>query len=197
MFRVPGPLYCSIRERLQEELDTLVSALHLTIYMVLPQVQLHQNTSLHEPIQVKLSGDGASFNRYSSFFLVSFAILNLKERVLSPRGQQCRMIHFSLMHIITHWQLSGCQNHKSCWNLHFGHCWKSCYILNSWNVLKKHERRFIANIVACAVGKQKECYSVKHPPLLHIECGPRQASHFPPCNGCSNHVVQLDVQDTR
>ncbi|KAL5494404.1 hypothetical protein EMCRGX_G015733 [Ephydatia muelleri] len=29
--------------------------------------------------EVKLSGDGASFGRCSSFFLVSFAILNLKE----------------------------------------------------------------------------------------------------------------------
>lgn len=83
MFRVPGPhhgVYCSITERIREELEA--HYICQNDLMVLHQVQLHQDSSLHEVIQVKLSGDGASFSRCSSFFLVSFAILNLKECVL-------------------------------------------------------------------------------------------------------------------
>ncbi|KAL5503588.1 hypothetical protein EMCRGX_G010561 [Ephydatia muelleri] len=47
-------------------------------------IQLNPDSS-HEVFRIKLSGDGAKFSRCSNFFLVSFAILNLEQRVLSPR----------------------------------------------------------------------------------------------------------------
>eukprot|EP00731_Ephydatia_muelleri_P024549 Em0016g820a len=73
MYRVPGPnhgVYCSLTERLREELEVIIP--------------LDPDFN-HEVFRIKLSGDGAKFSRCSNFFLVSFAILNLEQRVLSPR----------------------------------------------------------------------------------------------------------------
>eukprot|EP00731_Ephydatia_muelleri_P019566 Em0012g391a len=75
MYRVPGPnhgIYCSLTERLSEELEVII--------------QLDPDSS-HEVFKINLSGDGAKFSRCSNFFLVSFAILNLEQRVLSPRDE--------------------------------------------------------------------------------------------------------------
>eukprot|EP00731_Ephydatia_muelleri_P025685 Em0017g768a len=63
-YRVPGPnhgVYCSLRG----------FAKNLKLF--------------HEVFRIKLSSDGAKFSRCSNFFLVSFAIRNLEQRVLSPR----------------------------------------------------------------------------------------------------------------
>ncbi|KAL5497013.1 hypothetical protein EMCRGX_G013406 [Ephydatia muelleri] len=48
------------------------------------RIQLNPDSN-HEVFRIKLSGDGAKFSRCSNFFLVSFAILHLEQRVLSPR----------------------------------------------------------------------------------------------------------------
>ena len=86
MYRVPGPnhgVYCSLTERLREELEVIVStAAHDVPYCILYQIQLNPDSN-HEVFRIKLSGDGAKFSRCSNFFLVSFAILNLEQRVLS------------------------------------------------------------------------------------------------------------------
>ena len=89
MYRVPGPnhgIYCSLTERLSEELEVIVStAAHDVPNCILYQIQLDPDSS-HEVFKINLSGDGAKFSRCSNFFLVSFAILNLEQRLLSPRG---------------------------------------------------------------------------------------------------------------
>ena len=71
MYRVPGPnhgVYCSLTERLREELDVPNCILY--------QIQLNPDSN-HEVFSIKQSGDGAKFSRCSNFFLVSFAILNV------------------------------------------------------------------------------------------------------------------------
>ncbi|KAL5501990.1 hypothetical protein EMCRGX_G008675 [Ephydatia muelleri] len=71
--RVPEPhdgVYCSVNETLSDTIEELV-ALH-------PEL-------IEDVVRVKLSGDGAKFSRCSSFFLLSFSLLNLQKRVLSPR----------------------------------------------------------------------------------------------------------------
>ena len=57
--------------------------MYLTAYFY--QIQLNPDSN-HDIFRIKLSGDGAKFSRCSIFFLVSFAILHLEQRVLSPRG---------------------------------------------------------------------------------------------------------------
>ncbi|KAL5484383.1 hypothetical protein EMCRGX_G020864 [Ephydatia muelleri] len=90
MYRVPGPnhgVYCSLTERLREELEVIVStAAHDVPNCILYQIPLDPDFN-HEVFRIKLSGDGAKFSRCSNFFLVSFAILNLEQRVLSPRDE--------------------------------------------------------------------------------------------------------------
>ena len=92
MYRVPGPnhgVYCSLTERLREELEVIVSTAAHDVHVpncILYQIQLGPDFN-HEVFRIKLSGDGAKFSRCSNFFLVSFAILNLEQHVLSPRGK--------------------------------------------------------------------------------------------------------------
>ena len=72
----------SLTERLREELEVIVSTADAP-NCILYQIQLNPESN-HEVFRIKLSGDGAKFSRCSNFFLVSFAILNLEQRVLSP-----------------------------------------------------------------------------------------------------------------
>ncbi|KAL5469506.1 hypothetical protein EMCRGX_G030767 [Ephydatia muelleri] len=60
------------------------SELNQSLKTKMYQIQLNPDSN-HEVFRIKLSGDGAKFSRCSNFFLVSFAMLNLEQRVLSPR----------------------------------------------------------------------------------------------------------------
>ncbi|KAL5473826.1 hypothetical protein EMCRGX_G028383 [Ephydatia muelleri] len=65
-------VYCSITELLSKEIENLA--------------QSHPGLR-GEYIKVKISGDGANFSRCLNFFLFSFCLINLQQRVLSPRGR--------------------------------------------------------------------------------------------------------------
>ncbi|KAL5503593.1 hypothetical protein EMCRGX_G010566 [Ephydatia muelleri] len=72
-YRVPEPhhgVYCSITELLSKEIENLAES--------------HPGLR-GEYIKVKISGDGANFSRCLNFFLFSFCLINLQQRVLSPR----------------------------------------------------------------------------------------------------------------
>ena len=110
MYRVPGPnhgVYCSLTERLREELEVIVSTAAHDVHVpncILYQIQLDPDFN-HEVFRIKLSGDGAKFSRCSNFFLVSFAILNLEQHVLSPRGK------LAISFVVAAWHCLWTDNH--------------------------------------------------------------------------------------
>ena len=94
-------------ERLSEELEVIVStAAHDEPNCILYQIQLDPDSS-HEVFRIKLSGDGAKFSRCSNLFLVSFAILHLEQRVLSPRGTCNLVVSF----VVAAWHCLWTDNH--------------------------------------------------------------------------------------
>ncbi|KAL5497308.1 hypothetical protein EMCRGX_G013765 [Ephydatia muelleri] len=75
MYRVPGPnygVYCSLTERLHEELEVIVStAAHDVPNCILDQIQLNPDSN-HDVFRIKLSGDGAKYSRRRSKVLLMF-----------------------------------------------------------------------------------------------------------------------------
>ena len=44
--------------------------------------------NINQPVKVKISGDGARMTRLTGFVLLSFAILEKKDEILSSRGRK-------------------------------------------------------------------------------------------------------------
>eukprot|EP00731_Ephydatia_muelleri_P010323 Em0005g909a len=159
MYRVPGPnhgVYCSLTERLREELEVII--------------QLDPDVN-HEVFRIKLSGDGAKFSRCSIFFLVSFAILHLEQRVLSLRDNHTvAVVKMPECHDILATTLEPLLQEIK-------HLMESQIIEVEGKQYQvelflggdlKHKARTIEDIESCA-GNSRESYSVKYCPLLPID----------------------------
>eukprot|EP00731_Ephydatia_muelleri_P038058 Em0643g1a len=84
----------NVSDKFYHELSMVQPTIPHRIKRVRSELNQSLKTKIFSWIQIpamksldKLSGDGAKFSRCSNFFLVSFAILNLEQRVLSPRDE--------------------------------------------------------------------------------------------------------------